>query len=84
MPHAPNLDAVLAEIRRLYYETSRDTIARDLARAIDLLKSLPTDDDRARAAVYMDGLAEMRGEFLTGRASTTAPPRSRDRRPPRR
>jgi hypothetical protein len=38
-------------------------VVRDLDRAIDLLKSLPSDDDREKAAVYMDGLAQMRSEW---------------------
>jgi hypothetical protein len=53
----------LAEIRRLYYGTSRATIQRDLERAIDVLKSMATDDERQRAAVYMDGLSQMRSEW---------------------
>ena len=53
----------LAEIKRLYYTTTRATIQRDLARAVALLKSMPTDDERQRAAVYMDGLAQMRSEW---------------------
>jgi hypothetical protein len=56
----------LAEIRRLYYATTRATIQRDLDRAIDLLKSMPSDDERERAAVYMNGLAQMRAEWKTG------------------
>jgi hypothetical protein len=59
---------VVAEIKRLYYATSRATIKRDLARAIDLLKTLPTEDERQRAAVYMDGLSQMRSEW----AATTS------------
>jgi hypothetical protein len=53
----------LAEIRRLYFETKPSTILRDLDRAIDLLKSLPTEAERERATVYMEGLAKMRKEF---------------------
>lgn len=53
----------LAEIRTLYYATTKATVVRDLDRAIDLLKSLPSDDDREKAAVYMDGLAQMRSEW---------------------
>ena len=34
-----------------------------MARAIALLKALPDDDARQRAAVYMDGLAQMRTEW---------------------
>lgn len=50
-------------IRALYFQTSKATILRDLDRAIDLLKSLPDEEARARAAVYMDGLAQMRTEW---------------------
>jgi hypothetical protein len=53
----------LGEIRRLYFETKPATILRDFDRAIDLLKSLVTEEERERAAVYMEGLAEMRREF---------------------
>ncbi len=52
----------LDEIKALYYKTTRATIDRDFDRAIDLLKGLP-EEDRHRAAVYMEGLAEMRKEF---------------------
>ena len=41
----------LAEIRRLYYRTTAATIQGDLARAIELLKSLKTEPERERAAV---------------------------------
>jgi hypothetical protein len=54
----------LAEIRRLYYQTTRQTINTDLARALDLLKSLSSEEERERAAVYMDGLAQMRADWL--------------------
>ena len=52
----------LAEIKRLYYNATRATIQRDLARAVTLLKELPTEE-RERAAVYMDGLSQMRSEW---------------------
>jgi hypothetical protein len=54
----------LAEIKRLYYRTTRQTIKADLARALDLLKSLSSEEERERAAVYMDGLAQMRADWL--------------------
>ena len=57
----------LAEIRRLYYRTTAATIQGDLARAIELLKSLKTEPERERAAVYMDGLSQMRSEWAVGR-----------------
>lgn len=56
------MDAI-GEIKRLYYAATKATIQKDLARAIELLKSLPNDDERQRAAVYMDGLSQMRSEW---------------------
>lgn len=53
----------LAAIKALYYGTTKTTVVRDLDRAIDLLKTLPSDGDREKAAVYMDGLAQMRSEW---------------------
>lgn len=53
----------LAEIKRLYYNATRTTIQKDLARAVALLKGMPTEEDRERAAVYMDGLSQMRSEW---------------------
>jgi hypothetical protein len=57
---------VVAEIRKIYQRTTRSTIDRDLARAIELLKQLETEDERQRAAVYMDGLSQMRSEWNAG------------------
>jgi hypothetical protein len=62
----------LAEIKRLYYAATKATIRADLARAIELMKSLPTDQERERAAVYMDGLSQMRSEW---KAATSGKPR---------
>jgi hypothetical protein len=59
----------LAEIRRLYFNASKHSIQQDLAKALDLLKSMSTEDERERAAVYMEGLAEMRNDWLRERAS---------------
>jgi hypothetical protein len=53
----------IAEIRRLYFDATPNTIQRDLARAIDLLKTLENDDERGKAAVFMEGLNEMRKEW---------------------
>jgi hypothetical protein len=55
-------DAVAA-IKKLYFSTSKATIVRDFERAIDLLKSLPTEEDRERATVYMEGLAQLRAQW---------------------
>jgi hypothetical protein len=53
----------IAEIRRLYFETTPQTIQQDLAHAIDLLKTLENDDERSKAAVFMEGLNELRTEW---------------------
>ena len=55
----------LAEIKQMYFKTTAATIDRDFDRAIDLLKSMPPED-RHRATVYMEGLAQMRKEFKKG------------------
>lgn len=51
------------EIKQLYYGATKSTIERDVDRAIDLLKAMANDDEREKAAVYMDGLAQMRSEW---------------------
>jgi hypothetical protein len=56
-------DDKLAEIRRLYFQTTRQTIHEDLARALDLLKSMHSEEERERATVYMEGLAQMRSDW---------------------
>ena len=67
-------------IKRLYYQTTKATILRDLDRAIDLLKAMPDDEVRGRAAVYMDGLAQMRAEW--GVKAEAPPAKARAPRPP--
>lgn len=61
----------LAGIRHIYFNTSKRTIDYDLAHAIELLKSVPTEDERDKAAVYMDGLAQMRSEWSRARKKRT-------------
>jgi hypothetical protein len=67
----------LAEIRRLYFRTTRHTIDADLARALDLLKSMATEDERGRATVYMEGLAQMRSDWNRGRGQGTGTAKGR-------
>jgi hypothetical protein len=50
------------EIKRLYFNTTRATVQRDLTRAVELLKTM-SEDERDKAAVYMDGLSQMRSEW---------------------
>jgi len=65
----------LAEIRRLYFATTKQTIQDDLARAVQLLKSMNTEEERERATVYMDGLAQMRSDWTReGRRRGGPPP----------
>ncbi len=61
---APRPEDALAEIRRIYFETTRNTIENDFAHAIELLKSLPSEDERERATVYMEGIAQMRKDWM--------------------
>jgi hypothetical protein len=56
-------DDKLAEIKRLYYQTTKRTITEDFAKALELLKSMGSEDERERAAVYMDGLSQMRSDW---------------------
>lgn len=53
----------IAEIRKMYFEATPKTIQHDLERAIDILKSLKDDETRGKAAVYMEGLIELRKEW---------------------
>jgi hypothetical protein len=57
----------LEEIRKLYFNAKRNTVKKDIARAIDLFKTMTDDDDRQKAAVYMDGLSQMRSEWAQGK-----------------
>jgi hypothetical protein len=56
-------DDKVAEIKRLYFQTTRATIKQDLAKAINLLKSMSSEEERERVAVYMDGLSQMRSDW---------------------
>lgn len=66
-------DDKLTEIRRLYFKTSRQTVQQDLAKALDLLKSLENEDDRERATVFMEGLAEMQRDWLKSEGKARKP-----------
>ena len=58
---------VRAEIKQLYHDTKPATVERDLRRAIALVKSLDGEAERARVAVFMDGLSQMRSEWILAR-----------------
>jgi hypothetical protein len=57
-------DDKLAEIRQLYFKTTRQTIQEDLSKALELLKSMNSEEERERATVYMEGLAEMYKDWV--------------------
>jgi hypothetical protein len=56
-------DDKVAEIKRLYYKTTRDTIQADLTKALDLLKSMASEEERERVAVFLDGMSQMRSDW---------------------
>ena len=60
---APDPAAALAQIRRIYFSTTRQTIDNDLTHAIELLKALPDEETREKATVYMEGLSQMQREW---------------------
>jgi hypothetical protein len=63
------VDDTLARLKALYFGATPATIADAFDEAIDLLKTLPGEAERERAAVYMEGLAEMKREFGEARPS---------------
>jgi len=68
----PDPAAALAEIRRIYFKTTKRTIDHDIAHAIELLKRLPSETEREKATVYMEGLAQMRREWARTKTSPGA------------
>jgi hypothetical protein len=64
---APDPEKARAEIRKIYFATTRQTIDNDLAHAIALLQSLPDEEEREKATVYMEGLAQMQREWAGAR-----------------
>jgi 16S rRNA A1518/A1519 N6-dimethyltransferase RsmA/KsgA/DIM1 with predicted DNA glycosylase/AP lyase activity len=58
----------LESIRRIYFKTTRKTIENDFAHAIELLKSLESEEEREKATAYMHGISELRKEWLPKKA----------------
>jgi len=73
-------DDKLAEIRRLYFAASKQSIQQDLAKALDLLKSMSSEEERERATVYMEGLAEMHKDWTKDRKPRTGGSKSSGKR----
>ena len=55
--------AALAELRRIYFKTTKKTIDHDFAHAIALLKTIASEEDRQKASVFMEGISELRKEW---------------------
>jgi hypothetical protein len=55
--------AAIEQIRRIYFKTTKQTVENDLAHAIELLKALETEEQREKAAVFMDGISQMRSDW---------------------
>ena len=77
----------VAAIRALYFNATKATVQRDLAKAIDLFKALANNDERDKAAVYMDGLSQMRSEWgvrPSGASGPSGPVGNASKKPRRR
>ena len=77
-------DDKVAEIRRLYFSTTKPTIQKDLEKALDLLKSMQSEEERDRVAVFLDGMAQMRadwGRAQKGSVKKAVKPAAKPRKP---
>ena len=67
----PTSAQIRARIKQIYHSATRTTVEEDLRQAITLLKKLEGESERARVAVYMDGLSQMRSEWILARRQAT-------------
>ena len=67
----PTSAQIRARIKQIYHSATRTTVESDLRQAIALLKGLEGESERARVAVYMDGLSQMRSEWILARRQAT-------------
>ena len=58
------------EIKRIYFSTTKQTIERDMARALTLLTHMPSDEARQRVAGFMHGLSDLKREWKVGATKT--------------
>lgn len=54
---------IINEIRSLYEKTTPVSVEHDLKQAVRLLRTLPNEESRSSAAVFMDGLSQLRSEW---------------------
>lgn len=59
----PDPKAALTELRQIYFKTTKKTIEHDFDHAIELLKSLPSEEEREKATAYMEGITQLRKEW---------------------
>jgi hypothetical protein len=69
--------AALAELRRIYFKTTKKTIEHDFAHAIALLKTIASEEDRQKASVFMEGINELRKEWTPKPKSAPKPGKKR-------
>ena len=78
-PTATDPAATLAELRRIYFKTTKKTIDHDFAHAISLLKTIESEDDRQKASVFMEGINELRKEWSPKAPKAKAAPAKKKR-----
>ena len=69
--------AALAQLRRIYFKTSKKTIEHDFAHAISLLKTIESEEDRQKASVFMEGINELRKEWTPKPKPASKPKKTR-------
>jgi hypothetical protein len=67
--------AALAELRRIYFKTTKQTIEHDFTHAINLLKTIASEEDRQKASVFMEGINELRKEWTPKPKPASRPPK---------
>lgn len=72
---------LLEQLRTLYFAVSQATIDDDFLKAIALFKQLTSDEEREKAAVFMEGIAEMRQEWGGAKSDAANRHRGGGRRP---
>jgi hypothetical protein len=79
-PATTDAAATLAQLRRIYFKTTKKTIEHDFAHAISLLKTIESEEDRQKASVFMEGINELRKEWSPKTKPPGRPPRPAKKR----
>ena len=69
------------EIKRIYFSTTKQTIERDMARTLELLTHMPTDEARQRVAGFMHGLSDLKREWKPSRKTAAGATKAKPVRP---